>query len=520
MSDITLSAGVRQNLLSLQNTSDLMAQTQNRLATGKEVNSALDNPSNFFTSESLQSRANDMSSLLDSMANGVKTLEAADNGLQSITKTLESMESTLRQARQDKSFQTESYKIDLGDSPTGTEDIEFTGGAVGDTAVTQGLTDATGQFTGSGYSNIDFSDGAATPGYAASQDVNFDVAVNGGTAQSVDVEATDGTTLSVTVDGGSATTYTVADATAVTADEFSGALNAAFDANDVDVTSSTDGGELVLTADTATDSSDASVDVTNVDETGVNAGSSGLGGGSGSLTDITAKTVDSLVTAINNNSSLDGKIRASNDDGQLRIENQSTQELTVTGVNGSGDIDGGTGTGTIDGNSVRSGLADQFNELKDQLDKLSDDASYNGINLLRGDNLKITFNETGTSTIDIQTEDGETINSANLGLESIEAQDLDSDANIDGFLQELKAATDDIASQSSTFGSNLSIVENRQDFTKNMVNTLETGSDNLVLADMNQEAANMMALQTRQQLSSSALSLASQADQNVLQLLR
>ena len=110
-SNITLTAGVRQNLLSLQSTADLMATTQNRLATGKKVNSALDNPTNFFTSSALHSRANDMAALLDGMATGIKTLEAADNGLTSITKAIESMQSTLRQARQDKSFQTKSYDV-------------------------------------------------------------------------------------------------------------------------------------------------------------------------------------------------------------------------------------------------------------------------------------------------------------------------------------------------------------------------------------------------------------------------
>ena len=97
-----------------------MSTTQNRLATGKKVNSALDNPTNFFTSSSLQSRASDLNALLDSMSNGIKTLEAADNGLTSITKTLQSMKSTLQQARQDKSFQTASYTIDattIGTAP-------------------------------------------------------------------------------------------------------------------------------------------------------------------------------------------------------------------------------------------------------------------------------------------------------------------------------------------------------------------------------------------------------------------
>src|SRR6218665_1285129 len=114
MSDISLSKAVRSNLLSLQNTSTLMAKTQERLATGNKVNSALDNPTNFFTASSLNSRAGDLNQLMDGMANGIQTLQAADNGLKAITKTLESMQSTLRQARQDKSFQTASLTVGTG----------------------------------------------------------------------------------------------------------------------------------------------------------------------------------------------------------------------------------------------------------------------------------------------------------------------------------------------------------------------------------------------------------------------
>src|SRR5690606_2399383 len=130
MSDVTLSKAVRSNLLSLQNTANMMASTQNRLATGKKVNSALDNPVNFFTASSLNSRAGDINQLMDSMANGIQTIEAADNGLTAITKTLESMTSTPRQARQDKSFQTASYTIALGDTPVGDEQLELSGGAL------------------------------------------------------------------------------------------------------------------------------------------------------------------------------------------------------------------------------------------------------------------------------------------------------------------------------------------------------------------------------------------------------
>ncbi|MCR6673769.1 flagellin [Devosia ginsengisoli] len=169
---------------------------------------------------------------------------------------------------------------------------------------------------------------------------------------------------------------------------------------------------------------------------------------------------------------------------------------------------------------MRGDLAEQFNELRDQLDKLADDASFNGINLLRGDNLKITFNENGTSSIDIQTKNGDALSAANLGLYDLIAKNLDADADIDTLLGEVKMALANVRSQASSFGYNLSIVQNRQNFTKEMVNTLQTGAANLTLADMNEEAANLLALQTRQSLSSSSLSLASQADQSVLQLLQ
>jgi flagellin len=231
------------------------------------------------------------------------------------------------------------------------------------------------------------------------------------------------------------------------------------------------------------------------------------------------KTTDKFVEFINKK--FGENVRASNDSGRLRIENLSTQELSI-GVDA-------TGNGLVDpfkvnGNSVRANLAKQFNELRDQLDKLSDDASINGINLLRGDRLRITFNESGTSSIDIQSTDksgnARGINAANLDIESLIAADLDTDEDIDGFLGKLASALSDLRSQASSFGSKLSSVQNRQDFTKSMIETLETGAANLTLADMNEEAANLLALQTRQSLSSSALSMASQADQNVLQLLR
>jgi len=520
MSDISLSKAVRSNLLSLQNTADLMARTQERLATGNKVNSALDNPTNFFTASSLNARAGDLNALMDSMANGIQTLEAADNGLSAITKTLESMQSTLRQARQDKTFQTDSYTVPTAGVDVNSE-LTFTGGQFGTTPYDVELTKANAVLTGAAYTALDFDNAGV---YGAS--LSFGITVNGGATRTVEIEATDATTLSITIDGGTATTFTVGDADAVAGGELAGALNAAFDAAGIPVpiTASFSGGALVFTGDDMASNEDAVITVSGVTASGapVLAGSLGFGGGgTASVANVTAKTVDELVREINRDTFLNGKIRASNDNGKLRIENLSTQVLEIDGITAAGVIDGTTAGGAkIAGNSVRAELADQFNELRDQLDKLSDDASFNGINLLRGDNLKITFNETGTSSIDIRTKDGEALNAANLNIYDIVAQDLDSDLDIDSLIANVKEALNHVRSQSSTFGSNLSIVQNRQNFTKEMINTLQTGAANLTLADMNEEAANLLALQTRQSLSSSSLSLASQADQSVLQLLQ
>src|SRR4030088_3205331 len=100
MSGIVLSSSVRQNLLSLQSTADLLAPTQNRLSTGKKVNSALDNPTNFFTAASLDSRASDISNLLDGIGNGVQVLQAANTGISSLSKLVDSAKSLANQALQ------------------------------------------------------------------------------------------------------------------------------------------------------------------------------------------------------------------------------------------------------------------------------------------------------------------------------------------------------------------------------------------------------------------------------------
>jgi flagellin-like hook-associated protein FlgL len=271
MSDIVLTAGVRSNLLQLQQTSDLITQTQTRLATGKRVNSALDNPINYFTAQGLTNRANDLGNLLDSMSSAFNTIQAANNGLTSITKLVQSAQALASQAQQ--------------------------------------------------------------------------------------------------------------------------------------------------TTDT----------------------------------------------------------------------------------------------------TVRSGLSAQFDSILGQIDQLAHDSGFNGINLLdstNSPNLTINLNETGTSSVTIAAVN---FSASGLALNN-SVNNWGGTADVTAASGELTTALTKLRSQAQAFSSNLSTVQIRQDFTKAMINTLQTGADGLTLADSNEEGANLLALQTRQQLSTTALSLASQASQAVLRL--
>jgi flagellin len=138
MSDITLTAGIRQNLLSLQQTSADLTTTQEALATGKAVNSAADNPSAYFTSQNLTNSANSLSSLLDQIGQGLQTIDAATNGLTGITSLLQQALSTVQQAQSDP-FTTAA-------ATTGTVDLATSGApsaAAGNLLISVGTSTAT-----------------------------------------------------------------------------------------------------------------------------------------------------------------------------------------------------------------------------------------------------------------------------------------------------------------------------------------------------------------------------------------
>jgi len=251
--------------------------------------------------------------------------------------------------------------------------------------------------------------------------------------------------------------------------------------------------------------------------------------GGGTATNITFGTGANQVDTLN-------ELNAALASNNLQATLSQTGALTITTTNDAASATIGTITGTaaasgqlffgaaggapvVDSNATatRNNLVDQYNNILNQITTTAQDASFNGVNLLTGDTLKLTFNETGKSTLSIA---GVNFNAAGLGLATLASGDFKDNASVNTVVSGLNTASSQLRSQASAFGSNLSIVQIRQDFSKNLINVLQTGSSNLTLADTNEEAANSQALSTRQSIAVSALALANQSQQSVLQLLR
>jgi len=166
----------------------------------------------------------------------------------------------------------------------------------------------------------------------------------------------------------------------------------------------------------------------------------------------------------------------------------------------------------------RSTLAVQFNELLSQIGTIANDSSFNGTNLLQAtpDNLAVEFNTDNTSNLTITGLDSTT---ASTGINlAVAANNFGATANIDTALTAISTALTTLRSNASTLGSRNTILATRLDFTENLVNTLEGGEGKLTLADLNAESANLLALQTRQQLGINSLALAAQSERSILAL--
>jgi flagellin-like hook-associated protein FlgL len=167
------------------------------------------------------------------------------------------------------------------------------------------------------------------------------------------------------------------------------------------------------------------------------------------------------------------------------------------------------------GTTERAALATQFSALLTQIDELAGDAGYKGTNFLAaGSSLVVEFNEDGSSTLTVT---GFDASSTGLGIAGPVGA-WAADANIDAAVTDLNTALDTLRSNAQTLASNNGVITTRQNFSAGIINTLTQGADQLTAADSNEEGANMLALQTRQQLGIVALQLSSQSQQSILRL--
>ena len=532
MSGIVLSSSVRQNLLSLQSTADLLATTQNRLSTGKKVNTALDNPTNFFTAQSLDNRASDINNLLDGIGNGVQVLQAANTGITSLQKLVDSAKSVANQALQAAVGYSQKSQVTTA-VITGATTADIRGTATYSNATLAGtvvnnnlstpvpITAATKLVTAANSDSL-----AATP--------TGTISVNGKSITFSNAQTTSTTDASgnVTLGTGAGSTLTVGDlltaidgitGTATASTVSAGALQISTGTNqDLNIS----GSGLAAFGLTAGTKARTVATPSPLDGLTLTIGATG----NGTATNITFGAGAGQVKSLNdlNNALSANNLQASlSAGGALTISTTNDAASSTLGTiggtaAGAGKLFNGlTGSAPVqdpNGLANRANLVSQYNNILDQITTTAQDASYNGINLLNGDQLKLTFNETGSSTLKIQ---GVTFNATGLNLTKLTAgTDFIDNASANATLKTLNSASGLLRTQASTLGSNLSIVQIRQDFSKNLINVLQTGSSNLTLADTNEEAANSQALSTRQSIAVSALALANQSQQSVLQLLR
>ena len=402
---ITLTASMRSNLSSLKSIQSQMDTTQERLSTGKKVNSAIDNASSYYQARSLTNRASDLDALLDSMGQGIQTIQAANEGIEAVTEFVEQLKSVATSAfALDPTSDTyatsiESYKEQFDKIQ---EEIR---NLVKDSSY-QGVNLLTG-----GKLTVTFNETRSNRFTVQGEDIVAGMNIRG-------TDTWDLTPTQVKTDQ---------------AVEISTATKIA------------DGAEIK----TVSSNSYAKAE-------------------SGSWYKL--------------NSSKNG------------VEGTPLTQAQFEALGSAGD--GGTISGDIDIDAVT--IAEN-----------SDVYTLNGADIAKG---------TDDNWYNISTKAQVATGSANPSGAVAKEEIPDCSESIDETINSIAAATDYLRSYATELGNNFSIIETRQNFTEALIDVLETGSDNLVLADMNEESANYLALQTRQQLAVNSLSLASQSAQSVLSL--
>lgn len=574
---IALTASMRSNLLSLKNTQKLFDSTQDKLSTGYKVNSAMDNPSSYFTAQSLNARADDLSTLLDSIGQAISTLQTADKGITSLQDFVSQAKSIANSARDTANVSakvTSTVKFDknalksqkvVGDAvPNAAADDKMVI-RYGDSTKLTGTTNVKedSDLAKLGFGDTDNTDAGSIVVDGKEYKINVNAAENSMTTAYAGADGTAATStfkvIAVGTEANGKTDYTLEDADGnqlvlnmttaadLTVGTFAkGELKAVVSEDGKTTLTGTVVKDDTATAATATAKGgvttinvakgatvedfskvvetmigtkvfDVSIedsnlvfktlDTTSVEVKGKLAEVFGLDAGQ-EITLEADDTAESLRLKIN---ALEGIAAEFDENGKLVVKSAEGDDLVISGA--LAEKLGISGAVT-NGSNERAAYAKQFDSVLKQIDELVQDTSYKGINLLKGDNLTVVFNESRTSTLELK---GVTFDSTGLGFTASKNEWI-STTDIDESLDQITKATSMLRAQASEFGQNLSTVQIREDFTENMINNLTTGADKLTLADANEEAANLLALQTRQSLATNSLSLASQSAQSVLKL--
>ena len=606
---------MRSNLLSLQNIAGQVDLTQNRLSTGLKVNSAIDNPSSYYTAVSLNNRASDLSALLDSMAQGIQTIKAATEGLEAGAGLLEQAAATATQALETTIPAKSWFEQQEGVAAVVSSKEELLAaldsGKKGDIVIygqidmgDSGIVLKEGQnLTGIGaygvadnergkFSALNFRAETLSLGIYAAHDqakisdlsVSFDASYlkysraiymkgNDVLINNLDLrlDATDypdpgyeAETFSGLYLAGQATlsgNNTIVDQTSqhLDAQRIYG-ISLIENAN----VTLTDGAVLNIKTQTRAGFgiSGSKNNVFTVNNAQVNIQTTGAAGyafhfieldmlgeaslnysGMAPIFNATKLDLQSNLVQLNLQSS---KQLFSNDGGTSTIKAVAGAEINFNGrvqravksiteayapkISASDLNEASDGTiwdywstaqeAALDlklddlfvDEAPKEKRNDRYLTLLTQYDSLIKDSSYKGINLLREQDLTVTFNENRSAQLTVKGKDAST---KALGLNVI---DWATQSDIAQSLAEISGALNQIRQMTSEFGNYYSIITTRENFTQNLINVLTEGADKLTLADMNEESANMLALQTRQQLAVNSLSLASQASQSILKL--
>jgi len=602
-SQVTLNSSMRFNLLSLQTTQKLMDVTEERLSTGLKVNSALDGPSAYFTSRSLNNRATELSNLMDSMGQAVQTLTAADQGLTTLKSLIDQAKALADSARDTSNYQStitgdaevkdlgaptelsitpgQTFSVRTGDAVrlVGTKVTSLTQSLVSAGVSTDGgtadaiiaikvgdnefvkipitasvvsattLEDLTKRINGNsslyGVVKASVEDNhlvlkSMDPQAAITvKDLNNDGSVreNGGIAGALGLDrgstitivqpnnavvegsttVTAGTTLAAygvsptpatfQISSGSMLHTITIPSAGMTVSSLINMINNCVPSDVSASLSSVSSGCIVITSKTPGRA-------LKISDIGKSNAASKLGIKTNSYIQPTVGGFDDLIERIKAvNESLDVKITS---DGFLKISMTNGDDLVISDLSGTPSAILGIQGSAMEGNNVRAAYAEQYDTIMDQIDYFiqNNDSSYKGTNLLNGQNLTVYFNEYRTSKLTI---DSVVFDTVGLGLKDA-VNEWRTVKDIDQAISQIESARSMVVSQAAEFGQNLSAIESRQEFTESMTNILTTGADNLKLADMNEEAANMLSLRVRQELGTNALSIASQAQESILKL--